>query len=316
MQRAWLRLPALVAVSALLAGVGAVGQVRAAVGPVVASDPRTPVAAPVLMPLTLGSTSEPTSPEPPSPGVSSSAPSTPAASPSPSASPLASAQAASPPPPLPSAGAATGDPLDPDAVEAALAPLLTGGALGPGRSPAHVIDVATGEVLYGAADDPTVPASTMKLVTAASVLDALGPDTRLRTRVAVIDPEATTPRVVIIGAGDPSLRSTGAKVGGAGTSLTPASLQELAASTARALALRGITAVKVRYDASLFTGPAVHPSWARSFPAAGIVAPVSALVVDQGRRTPKGVGRVADPAAEAGHGVRRAAGGRGGDRPR
>ena len=86
----------------------------------------------------------------------------------------------------------------------------------------------------------------MKLVTAASVLDALGPDTRLRTRVAVIDPEATTPRVVIIGAGDPSLRSTGAKVGGAGTSLTPASLQELAASTARALALRGITAVKVR----------------------------------------------------------------------
>jgi len=185
-------------------------------------------------------------------------------------------------------------------VEAALAPLLSGGALGPGRSPAHVIDVATGEVLYTSADDPTVPASTMKLVTAASVLDALGPDTRLRTRVAVVDPAATTPRVVIVGAGDPSLRSTGAKVGGAGTSLTPASLQELAAATARALALRGITRVRVRYDASAFSGPAVHPSWARSFPAAGIVAPVSALVVDQGRRTQGGVSRVADPAAEAG----------------
>ena len=139
----------------------------------------------------------------------------------------------------------------------------------------------------------------MKLVTATSVLDALGPDTRLRTRVVVIDPAAKTPRVVIIGAGDPSLRSTGAKVGRAGTSLTPASLEELAASTARALALRGITRVKVGYDASLFTGPALHPSWASSFPAAGIVAPVSALVVDQGRRTPRGVSRVADPAARA-----------------
>ena len=161
---------------------------------------------------------------------------------------------------------ATGAALDPDAVEAALAPLLTGGALGPGRSPAHVIDVATGEVLYDASDDPTVPASTMKLVTATSVLDALGADARLRTRVVVIDPEAKTPRVVIVGAGDPSLRSTAAKVGRAGTSLTPASLEELAASTARALALQGITRVKVGYDASLFTGPAMHPELGQLLP--------------------------------------------------
>ena len=98
------------------------------------------------------------------------------------------------------------------------------------------------------------------------MLDALGADTRLRTRVVVVDPEAATPRVVIIGAGDPSLRSTGAKVGGAGTSLTPASLQELAASTARALALRGITRVRVRYDAS-----AVHR--ARRAPQLGEVLP-------------------------------------------
>ncbi len=204
------------------------------------------------------------------------------------------------PPASPPAPAAIGAPLDPDAVEAALAPLLTGGALGPGRSPAHVIDVATGEVLYSAADEPTVPASTMKLVTAVSVLDALGPDTRLRTRVVVVDPAASTPRVILVGAGDPSLRSSGTKVGRAGTSLTPASMEELAAATARALAVRGITRAKVGYDASAFTGPDMHPSWSRSFPAAGVVAPVSALVVDQGRRAPKGVSRVADPAARAG----------------
>ena len=274
MQRPGLRLLVPLAVSALLtAGVSA-EQAGAAVGPAAASDPRAPVAAPVLMPLALGSTSELDSTDPPSPPPST--------------------------PPPSQTTRATGDPLDPAAVEAALGPLLTGGALGPGRSPAHVIDVATGEVLYDASDDPTVPASTMKLVTAASVLDALGPDSRLRTRVVVMDPGARTPRVVIIGAGDPSLRSTGAKVGRAGTSLTPASLEELAGATARALALRGITRVKVGYDASLFTGPDLHPSWGRSFPAAGIVAPVSALVVDQGRRTPRGVGRVADPADRAG----------------
>ncbi len=301
--------PALVAVSALLAGAGAVGQAGAAEGPETGFDPRDPVAAPVLIPLTLGAdmgagvergpgagtragSADPTeTPDATTPDATSTptrAAGTPAASPDVERSGAKEAPAA------------TGDPLDPDAVETALAPLLTGGALGPGRSPARVIDVATGEVLYEATADPTVPASTMKLVTAAAVLDALGADTRLRTRVVVVDPEAATPRVVIIGAGDPSLRSTGAKVGGAGTSLTPASLQELAASTTRALALRGITRVRVRYDASAFTGPAVHPSWAGSFPAAGIVAPVSALVVDQGRRTPNGVGRVADPAAQAG----------------
>jgi D-alanyl-D-alanine carboxypeptidase/D-alanyl-D-alanine-endopeptidase (penicillin-binding protein 4) len=192
-----------------------------------------------------------------------------------------------------------GAPLDPQLVTGVVRPLLTGGALGRGRSPARIVDVATGAVLYRAADDPTVPASTMKLVTAVSALDALGPDATLRTRTVILDPDADVPRVVVVGGGDPSLRSTGSRIGGAGTSLTPASLQELADATARALAARDIRRVRVGFDDSLFTGPATHPTWAGSFPAAGIVAPVSALQVDQGRRTPTSIGRVADPAAAA-----------------
>lgn len=194
---------------------------------------------------------------------------------------------------------AVGAALDPDAVAATLRPLLTGGALGSGRTPAHVVDVASGEVLLAQADRPTVPASTTKLVTAVSVLDALGADATLATRTAILDMDAQTPRVVLVGAGDPSLRSTGSRVGGSGTSLTPASLRELVEATARALRARGIEEVRVGYDDSLFTGPALHPTWSRSFPAGGIVAPVSALQVDQGRRTPSGVSRVADPAARA-----------------
>jgi D-alanyl-D-alanine carboxypeptidase/D-alanyl-D-alanine-endopeptidase (penicillin-binding protein 4) len=139
----------------------------------------------------------------------------------------------------------------------------------------------------------------MKLVTAVAVLDALGPDARVRTRV-VVDTDTSIPRVVVVGAGDPSLVSAKRRVGSPGSSLRPASMEELATSTARGLALRGITEVRVGYDASLFTGAALHPSWSPSFPAAGIVAPVSALVVDQGRWTPEGISRVSDPAAEAG----------------
>ena len=193
-----------------------------------------------------------------------------------------------------------GAPLAPEAVDAALRPLLRGGALGSGRTPSSVVDVLTGEVLYSASDDPTVPASTMKLVTAASVLDSLGPDERLRTRAVLVGEGTKVPRVVVIGAGDPSMLSTGTRIGGDGSSLRPTSMEQLASSTARALALRGITRVKVGYDDSLFTGPAMHPSWAASFPALGIVAPVSSLRVDEGRSTPGGSARVADPAARAG----------------
>ncbi len=305
MQRPWLRLPALVVGAALVAAAAAAGQVGAAAvpmrGPGAAADPRAPVAGPVLTPLAPASPSDPTSPGPSSPGPSTSAPEpTPAASPDQSTSaPDPSTSAPGPSEPAQGADWSVGSPLDQDAVAAALAPLLTGGALGAGRSPAHVVDVSTGEVLYAASDEPTVPASTMKLVTAVAVLDALGPDARIRTRV-VVDTEPSIPRVVIVGAGDPSLVSAARKVGRTGTSLRPASMEQLAKSTARGLALRGITRVRVGYDASLFTGPALHPSWSRSFPPAGIVAPVSALVVDQGRRTPKGIGRVSDPAAEAG----------------
>ena len=293
MQRSWRYRPALVAVAAglLLTAVAVGGQVAAvghpAAGPRAADDPRAPQAAPVLNPVTLGS--ELMAGGAPS---SSTGPST--AEPS-SASP---------------AGAA----LDPDAVEAALAPLLTGGALGPGRSPAHVIDVATGEVLYDASDDPTVPASTMKLVTATSVLDALGTDARLRTRVVVIDPEAKTPRVVIIGAGDPSLRSTGGE-GRQGRDEPDAGVPRGARRIDRPRPGPAGDHPGEGRVRRLPVHRAGHASQlGRSFPAAGIVAPVSALVVDQGRRTTGGsAGSLIRPPGRPG--VRRAAGRSGRDRP-
>jgi D-alanyl-D-alanine carboxypeptidase/D-alanyl-D-alanine-endopeptidase (penicillin-binding protein 4) len=201
--------------------------------------------------------------------------------------------------PTPTAAAGVGAPLDPAAVAGAVRPLLTGGALGRGTSPTRVVDVATGAVLFAARDEPTTPASTMKLVTAVAVLDAMGPDATVQTRTVLTSTDATTPRVIVVGGGDPSLRATGTRAPGRGTTLRTASMAQLARATARALQARGIERVRLSYDASLFTGPAMHPTWDPGFPAAGIVAPVSALQVDEGRRQPTAFARVADPAAAA-----------------
>lgn len=276
----------------ILAGCLAAGQLPAGALPAApASDLADPSpAGPVLEPFPVATPpdSEPTggTSTPPAAPDASGAPAT--GAPSQSSDPTASPDAAE---------AGAGAALDPEAVAETVAPLLSGGALGPGRTPAVVVDYLTGEVLFRSRDRPTVPASTLKLLTAQSVLAALGPDAVLRTRTAILDPEAERPRVVLVGGGDPTLASVPGAVGASGTTLTPAALPDLARATKRALGER--TRVRVGYDDSLFTGPAMHPTWSSSFPASGVVAPVSALQVDQGRRTRTAAARVRDPARAA-----------------
>ena len=57
--------------------------------------------------------------------------------------------------------------------------------------------------------------------------------------------------------------------------------------------------VDLVYDDSAFRGATLGPGWPRSFPAAGVVAPVTALVVDGARVRPGSLSRVADPARQA-----------------
>jgi D-alanyl-D-alanine carboxypeptidase/D-alanyl-D-alanine-endopeptidase (penicillin-binding protein 4) len=116
--------------------------------------------------------------------------------------------------------------------------------------------------------------------------------------------------VVLVGGGDPSL--TDQPIGPA-TYPRPATLDSLAVATARALRAKGIGAVTLHVDDSLFSGPRTAPGWQPSYLPSGVVAPVSALVVDEGRRRPGTSARVTDPALSAGqafarrlaaHGVR------------
>jgi D-alanyl-D-alanine carboxypeptidase/D-alanyl-D-alanine-endopeptidase (penicillin-binding protein 4) len=65
-------------------------------------------------------------------------------------------------------------------------------------------------IASGNATLPLVPASNMKLITAAVALDALGPDHTFRTEArGVVGPDGTVNRLVIVGGGDPLLSTAG-----------------------------------------------------------------------------------------------------------
>ncbi|GAA2009645.1 hypothetical protein GCM10009719_19600 [Nocardioides kribbensis] len=137
-----------------------------------------------------------------------------------------------------------------------------------------------------------VPASTTKLLTAVGALSVLDPATTFETRVVRRGSTLT-----LVGGGDPFLARTPAAAEGAAYPRR-ADVTTLARRTAAALRGTGAAPLRLTYDASLFTGPAVNPSWPADYVPDGVVAPISALWVDEGRPA-GGVGRVADPAREA-----------------
>ncbi|MEU8701774.1 D-alanyl-D-alanine carboxypeptidase/D-alanyl-D-alanine-endopeptidase [Streptomyces sp. NPDC048680] len=161
-----------------------------------------------------------------------------------------------------------------------LGPLLKDPDLGTRRS-AVVIDTATGKRLYGkGADTPMTPASTVKIATMVAALTALGPDHRIPTTVRA---SADSRTVTLVGGGDPTLDR--------------AALRALAADTACALKDTGVHEVRLRYDASAYSGPALHPIGPNEN-----IAPLSALMVDEGRLDDTASGpapRSTDPARDA-----------------
>ncbi|HYN75533.1 MAG TPA: D-alanyl-D-alanine carboxypeptidase/D-alanyl-D-alanine-endopeptidase [Candidatus Limnocylindria bacterium] len=203
-------------------------------------------------------------------GTSSAAP---AASPRPAVSPVPAETVLEP-----SQGATAPDPA---ALAAVLDPILTRKALG-GTVSLTVVDLATGDLLFDrTSTSPRTPASTAKILTASAALELLGGDARLTTKVVRTPPAAggdpaAVPEIVLVGGGDPSLRA----VPGGGDP----SLRVLAKRTAEALATSGVEKVRLRYDASLFAPPTASPAWPASYVASGVVAPVTALSVDDARQ--------------------------------
>jgi len=189
----------------------------------------------------------------------------------------------------PVAGASAGRPIDAAAVRSALAAYAGAADLGRHVDVA-VSDLGSGELVYSSGAGPVTPASTTKLLTTTAALEKLGPMARFRTTV-----RQDGDRIVLVGGGDPFLASD--RKAAKGLYPVRATLDDLAASTAAALTQQGLATVRLSYDASLFSGPAVSPDWPASYLPDNVVPPITALWVDEGQ---DGSGHyVPDPARAA-----------------
>jgi serine-type D-Ala-D-Ala carboxypeptidase/endopeptidase (penicillin-binding protein 4) len=159
---------------------------------------------------------------------------------------------------------------------AALPTAETGGNVG-----IEVADAASGQVLYSAnATATATPASTTKVLTAVAALATLGPSARFSTVV-----RQAGDSIVLVGGGDPTLAVNGYP---SSAYPRPATLAQLAASTAKALKSQGRRSVRVGYDTGLYTGSGMAPGWTYGLVTTGNVTPVVSLEVDQGRLTAGG----------------------------
>jgi len=135
-----------------------------------------------------------------------------------------------------------------------------------------------GQVLYRRdAERLFLPASNLKLLTAAAALVRLGADFRYRTPVLARGPrraDTLAGDLVVVGRGDPSLAVDAATGADPLAPLRP---------WADSLRQRGIRVVRGRVlgDAALFTGAPLGPGWAWDDLDADYAAPVGALQLDE-----------------------------------
>lgn len=148
---------------------------------------------------------------------------------------------------------------------------------GNGTLSAVVTDVLTGSVLYEQeADTAGMPASTLKILTAAAVASTLGPDARFSTSVHAAPAQDGETVLVLRGGGDVLLGSGLSDetevVGRAGlATLAEETLDALGAAPGQ---------VRVEVDDTLFSGPSLSAAWNESDVAAGEIAPVYPLAVN------------------------------------
>ncbi len=128
--------------------------------------------------------------------------------------------------------------------------------LDPESSAILVIGLATGDkrVSYNWTL-PLVPASIMKCVTVATLLDKMDTDDRFHTRVYTTGPikdSILEGNIVTVGSGDPSLNSRFVEDN-----------SDICAEIANALANEGVTRIRGRIvaDENLWEGPAIPPTW-------------------------------------------------------
>lgn len=194
----------------------------------------------------------------PTPAATASATALPVPTRATTAQPLAAAAASAP---MPSRAA----------LRTVLADALADPALGSSLG-ATVRDAFTGETLLEVdADQPRVPASTAKLLTALAVGVTLDPHSTLPTRVV----QGRTPtEIVLVAGGDTML----ARAKGSPTAVEGrAGLGDLATQVAAALQATGTSTVRLRLDTTYAAGPRYPATWNMADVAAGYTQGVAML---------------------------------------
>jgi D-alanyl-D-alanine carboxypeptidase/D-alanyl-D-alanine-endopeptidase (penicillin-binding protein 4) len=178
-------------------------------------------------------------------------------------------------------------------LQAATAAALASPALA-GNLGLTVRDAATGTHLLDLrSNDPLLPASSLKLLSAAAVDATFPTGATLTTKVV----QGSAPDKVVLVAGGDTLLNPGA--GDPKSVAGRAGLGDLVTATATALRSKGIRAATVSLDLSYAPGPLLAPTWSTGFRATGITGAVAAVGLSSQRATPGKPGP-ADPAASVG----------------
>ncbi len=207
---------------------------------------------------------------------------------------------------------ASGEPIaDESELAAQVAAVMDAAAKDPalGRLTAVVSSARTGDVLWeqGSAE-PSRPASSLKILTAAAALLELDHDKTVATRVVCYPGRDG---VVLVGAGDPTL-----SVDGAGFYPGAASIAEIAEEVRASLGVaegqpvpQDADASTVYVDRSLFRDT-FHSTWERDGIEDGYIAPVEPVMVDGARLSldHEDARRTPEPAAGAGQALASALG--------
>lgn len=194
--------------------------------------------------------------------------------------------------PLPTAGAWAPLPSAPG-LQATLAAALADRRLGT-RVGVTVRDGATGAHLLDVrADEPLLPASTLKLLSAAAVDATFALGATLTTKVV----QGPTPGEVVLVAGGDTLLNPGP--GDPSAVAGRAGLGDLVTATARALRAQGTMSVTVALDLGYAPGPLVAPTWSSAFQPAGVTGSVAAIGLSTQRASPGRPGPADPPAAVA-----------------
>lgn len=147
-----------------------------------------------------------------------------------------------------------------------------------------VVDIATGQVLADVEGaDPQIPASNVKLLTAAAVEYAIPPDRRLVTSVTWSGPtDGGVARIALVAGGDMLLTAGNGHNGSQESPNGYAGLADLADAVAARLASEGVTTVTVVADDHAFGGPSIPADWSWDNVTEGYACPITGLAVNEG----------------------------------